>query len=251
MLSFDRIRFRYEPYPIGLARPVLDEDRYRALVQGFPPTDLFRHLPKFGNKYSLSEKNHPDRYRAYIDATPIYRDLHRWIKSPDFIDSVDGMLKAHWIDLGLGEYRRGTEERWRMLWRETRAGRFPRISPGLRTRFEFSMLPADGGAVLPHTDTPRKMITLIVSIVGEGEWDQAYGGGTDVNRPKNDRHAFNWINAQVPFEEVDVLDTFEFQPNQCVVFVKTFNSLHSVRKMAVAGSTAMRRTLTINIETDE
>ena len=39
--------------------------------------------------------------------------------------------------------------------------------------------------------------------------------------------------------------------NQCVVFVKTFNSLHSVPPMRGKGSKAMRRTLTINIETPE
>jgi hypothetical protein len=54
----------------------------------------------------------------------------------------------------------------------------------------------------------------------------------------------------VPFEEVEVLHTFEFLPNQCVLFVKTFNSLHSVRPMAVPGPRRMRRTLTVNIEAD-
>ncbi len=48
---------------------------------------------------------------------------------------------------------------------------------------------------------------------------------------------------------MNVLDTFEFTPNQAVVFVKTFNSWHSVRPMQGNGSTAMRKTLTINIET--
>ena len=44
--------------------------------------------------------------------------------------------------------------------------------------------------------------------------------------------------------------TFDFLPNQCVVFVKTYNSLHSVRPIALPGPTRMRRTLTINIESD-
>jgi hypothetical protein len=47
---------------------------------------------------------------------------------------------------------------------------------------------------------------------------------------------------------MEVLDTFEFTPNQVVVFVKTFNSWHSVRPMTGAGSPLMRKTLTINIE---
>jgi hypothetical protein len=45
-----------------------------------------------------------------------------------------------------------------------------------------------------------------------------------------------------------VLDTFEFTPNQVVLFVKTFNSWHSVRPMTANGSSLMRKTLTSNIE---
>jgi UDP-glucose 4-epimerase len=50
------------------------------------------------------------------------------------------------------------------------------------------------------------------------------------------------------FEDMDVVDSFAFTPNQAVVFVKTFNSWHSVRPMTGNGSAAMRKTLTINIE---
>jgi hypothetical protein len=110
------------------------------------------------------------------------------------------------------------------------------------------MLPADGGHILPHTDSPNKVVTLIISMVDEGEWDPAFGGGTDVNRHKDSKHNFNWTNAQGRFEDMEVIDTYEFSPNQAVMFIKTFNSWHSVRPMTGKGSAAMRRTLTINIE---
>ncbi len=110
------------------------------------------------------------------------------------------------------------------------------------------MLPADGGHILPHTDSPSKIVTLIVSMLHEEEWNSAFGGGTDVNRPKDVHLSFNQLNDQANFEEMTVLDTFEFTPNQAVIFVKTFNSWHSVRPMTGKGSGAMRKTLTINIE---
>jgi hypothetical protein len=56
------------------------------------------------------------------------------------------------------------------------------------------------------------------------------------------------MNAKAEFGEMEVIDTFDFTPNQAVIFVKTFNSWHSVRPMQGNGSGAMRRTLTINIE---
>lgn len=46
---------------------------------------------------------------------------------------------------------------------------------------------------------------------------------------------------------MDVIDTFEFTPNQAVMFVKTFNSWHSVRPMTGTDPSVLRKTLTINI----
>ena len=51
--------------------------------------------------------------------------------------------------------------------------------------------------------------------------------------------------------EVEPVASFPFVPNQCIIFVKTFNSLHCVRPMQAEDSSAMRRTLTINIEKKE
>jgi hypothetical protein len=107
-------------------------------------------------------------------------------------------------------------------------GKDASVPTRLRARFECSVLPADGGHVLPHTDASSKIITLITSMLNEGEWNPGFGGGTDVNRVKDSRHSFTWLNAQGRFEDMEVLDTYRFTPNQGVVFIKTFNSWHSV-----------------------
>jgi len=251
LLSFDNMAFRYEPYPIGVASKVIDPSYYDELVENYPPIDLFKFMPKFGQKYTLSQKFNAEKYHDYIAKHPCWKKFHAWIKTEGFIDHVEKMLLEHGIDLGLDQYRIEGAKKLRKNWKDMRKGRLPRRDPHLRTRFEFSMLPAGGGSVIPHTDTPRKIITLIVSMIREGEWDPSFGGGTDVNRPKDPRKYFNRLNKMLDFDEVEVLDTFEYNPNQCVVFVKTFNSLHSVQPMTGSGSDAMRKTLTINIETDE
>ena len=251
MFRFDRARFRYDPYPIGAIPEVLDPGAYKALCESYPPIELFTTLPEVGNKYVLSEKYNGREYRRFIASTPVWKELHDWIKSEAFIDAIDALLKQSGIDVGLKAYRASFAVRMKKLLRDLFVhGRLPRVHPQLYTRFEFSMLPSDGGCVIPHTDSPGKLITLVVSMVGEGEWDPSYGGGTDVNRPRDMRRSYNELNRNVPFEDVEVLDTFAFVPNQCVVFVKTFNSLHSVRPMQVPGPRRMRRTLTINIEAD-
>lgn len=251
MFHFDHAHFRYEPYPICAIPEVLDPGTYKALVESYPPIELFTTLPEVGNKYVLSEKYNGRAYRRFIASTPVWKELHDWIKSEAFIDAVDELLKRSGVDVGLKAYRASFPVRWKKLLRDLFVHRrLPRVHPQLYTRFEFSMLPSDGGCVIPHTDSPGKLITLVVSMVGEGEWDPSLGGGTDVNRPKDMRRSYNELNRNVAFEDVEVLHTFEFLPNQCVLFIKTFNSLHSVRPMAVPGPRRMRRTLTINIEAD-
>jgi hypothetical protein len=240
--NLDSLKMRYEPYPIGLAQPLMDQNIYDQLVASFPPQELFLHMPKFGNKYTLSEKFKPENYHAYIRSQPAWREFHRWVKSDAFIPSVLEALKQRYIDLGLdGKPLQGLR-------------RLRRLFPGnrkdipLNARFEFSMLSAAGGYLLPHTDNANKIITLVISMARPGEWDEKIGGGTDVLHPKDVSHAFNHLNEQAQFSEFDLIDSYAFRPNQAILFIKTYNSWHSVSPIAGADPAVMRRTLTINIE---
>jgi hypothetical protein len=247
--DYEHLQFRYEPFPIGLAKPLTDEGTYRQMLESYPERELFAHFPKVGHKYSLSEKYNPKQYHDTVCSRPVWREFHRWLKSGEFTLGVMGALRERHIDLGYKKLPTPTRRLIKLAKNVVR-GHLDAGRPPLSARFEFSMLPAAGGHVIPHTDSPGKIVTLVVSMVGEDEWDPAFGGGTDVNRPKEVRLAYNELNRQARFEDMEVLDTFEFTPNQGVVFVKTFNSWHSVRPMAGNGSEAMRRTLTINIEAE-
>ncbi len=244
---YDHLTFRYEPFPIGIAKPLMDETVYQELVQSYPPREIFAYLPKVGHKYSLSEKYNGREYQDFIRSNAAWRDLHGWMKSDGFIVSVMSALKERYIDLGHDKSKTLAQRTFKLI-KGIARGRLRPGSARLSTRFEFSMLPADGGHIVPHTDLPSKVVTLIVSMVGEGEWDPSFGGGTDINQPKDVKHSFNQLNRQARFEDMEVLDTYDFTPNQAVIFVKTFNSWHSVRPMTGQGSPAMRKTLTINIE---
>jgi hypothetical protein len=45
-----------------------------------------------------------------------------------------------------------------------------------------------------------------------------------------------------------LLDSYAFRPNQAIIFIKTYNSWHSVSPIAGTDPKVLRRTLTINIE---
>ncbi len=162
MFSLEKAEFRYDPYPIGIVRPVMEPEFYDTLVESFPPVELFKYMAKFGHKYTLSEKFNPEHYHKYIAEHRPWRELHAWIKSEAFFRMVDALLRAHNIDLGLETARFAGQGKWPWRLSELAKGRWPRGDAALRTRFEFSMLPAAGGNVPPHTDTPEVGLNRIL-----------------------------------------------------------------------------------------
>jgi hypothetical protein len=246
-LSLDNLRLRYEPFPIGIAKPVMSAESYQQFLDTYPPIELFEYIPKVGHKYCLSEKYNSDKYHDWIRTHPNWKDFHGWIKSDQFIYGVMDRLRERHIDLGFEPSSAAKQTRKQL--KALIKGKWWKRPELLSARFEYSMLPAAGGSVTPHTDNPDKIVTMVVSMAKEGEWDPAYGGGTEVNRHKVPERSFNRFNGKAEFDEMETLDVYEFEPNQCVLFVKTFNSWHCVRPMQGNGTQAMRRTLTINIET--
>jgi hypothetical protein len=245
MLNFAAAQVRYEPYPLVVFRPAIEPGLYDQLAASFPDAGLFQPMPKYEYKLSMSEKFAAENYRRFIAGNPVWNRFHSWIKSDTFIRQTIDFLAASNIDLQLKDC---FESPIGHMVKRVRQGRFPAPAPRLRSRFEFSVLKADGGEVAPHTDTPKKIITLVLAMIENGEWEPRLGGNLDINRPTDPAYAFNWKNRVVPWDKIEVIDTIPFIPNQCILFVKTFNSLHSVRKMTEAGSKALRKTVTINIE---
>lgn len=249
MLTFANAQMRYDPYPLAIINPAMDRDAYLELVDNFPRLDLFGKLSKFDYKVSLSEKFNPANYHRFIDSNRPWNKFYSWVKSDDFIHQVGGFLKSRNIDLGLDEYTKSFGQRLGDSIRRLGKGKLP-SRRRLRSRFEFSVLKADGGEVAPHTDAPRKIVTLVMTMIKDGEWSQDLGGGLDINRSTDDAYKFNWKNQIVPWDKIEVVETVPFVPNQCMIFVKTFNSLHSVKPMRSKGSDALRKSVTIVLESD-
>jgi hypothetical protein len=251
--NYENCQFVYEPFPIGLVKPVIEESVYEQLVSTFPNISLFKLMPYLGNKksvkYSLAEKNNASQYHEFLASTPIWKEFHDWVKSGDFLHRTLEMLAKNNIELGIYNPAQAAKQQSLVdqIRQEFLKRKYGHTLP-LSARFEFSVLPADNGQLAPHTDTPSKVITLVISMVHPGEWNPAFGGGTDMMRPKRTELNFNWVNRYLEFDDVETFATYAFQPNQALLFIKTFNSWHGVRPMTGVGSNALRRTLTINIE---
>lgn len=230
--NFGNAKFDYRPYPVCYIPSFFDQDTYQKLVDTYPDFATFGVMDKYNHKkYSLSETYNADTYHAFFAKHPLWKEFYDHVKSKAFVEEVLAFLKQNNIDLGFKKrlwYRGGIGE-GRSKWKKALATLLDRKM--VTSKFEFSMLPAHGGQVVPHTDSVNKNITLIFSFMPQGEWDESWGGGTSICRTKDERREYNHINEVLPFEETEVIKTFPFVPNQCLMFIKTYNSLHSVLPM--------------------
>jgi hypothetical protein len=247
LMSFDNLDLVYEPFPMGVSRAVFEPNYYEELVASFPPKELFGRKGSLGNKYALSEVTNPEAYARFIKDSAPWRRLYAYIKSDEFIADFLGVLATHNIDLGVAPTPFSLGRRIQEILSELKHFRFPARPRLVTSRFEYSIIPADGGFLEPHTDAPRKVTSIVIPFVRHGEWDPSFGGGTAMFRAKDFRQSFNLMNRQLRFEDVETIRTFQFEPNQAVMLIKTFNSLHGVEVMRGNGSDALRKSITINI----
>src|SRR5262245_8263981 len=75
-VCFQNSEFMYDPFPVGICKPVVDADVYHQLIDSWPPTELFQYKKNLGHKYSLSEINNPDKYHAFLTSCQPWRDFY-------------------------------------------------------------------------------------------------------------------------------------------------------------------------------
>jgi len=243
-------RVIYRPYPLLIFQNILDPKAYQELSSSFPSESYFKHLPKLGNKYSLSTTNNKKKYCDVIKKCKSWNMFHNYVVSCDFRYKILSLLDNFGFDLALRTNWK--HKNWRSLQNSCLIFNkltFGKIAVGgdiLSSRFEFSMMSASGGHIRPHTDARSKIITLVLTM-DDGTWDKSWGGGTEISDVLSDKDYFNVVNASLDFSKVAPIETIEFVPNQLSIFLKTHNSWHCVRPMS-GPSEARRKTITINIE---
>jgi hypothetical protein len=233
MFNWDNVCVRHEPYTVFYLRNLLEPGLYRELAETFPILADFRYRENLGNKYLLTELE-GESYYDFVNANPAWQKLYTEVKSLNFRTQVLAFLRSH-----LGEGTGGTAG----TEGAESAGRFV-------SRFEFSALPTSGGSQRPHTDSPRKVVTLVLSLMKEGEWSPDWGGGTSICTPKDRRLLSNYSNEYLDFDDVEVVDTFPFVANACVIFVKTSVSWHCVTPINLPDGTdgpPLRKTVAISL----
>lgn len=237
--------FTYTPFPYAFLSDVFEESIFHELVNTFPSVELFQKMDSLGEKFSLSEVNNPKQYFQFLEENSLWKEFYNDIKSEEFLIEVISLLKNNNIDLMLDDLmpsKANTVSGWL---KQIKRKRFPNK---LKSRFEFSSMPANGGCIYPHTDATNKVITLVIYMNNEKYWDEGYGGETSICETVDSSNVFNLKNEYFDFDKVKKIRDVPVKNNSGNLFIKTFNSWHCVFPMQ-GPAESLRNTLTINIET--
>ena len=212
-----------EPFPHFWVDNYLPPATYRALLETFPTDADFvgqADASKHGNKRILSSSHQRELFEAFLGRQPAWRTLFETLGSDAFIGDLYGLVRPDLLRArGLGGLRR---------WRAGHVSSL--LRQGVEFHVEFSRM-TEGSYILPHTDTPGKLASLLLYFP-DREWRPDFGGGTVFYRPGQGAPRRNWGNQTVPFEAVVPASVVEFVANRLVVFIKSSTSYHAVPRVA-------------------
>lgn len=207
-----------EPFNLIVFDQFLDKEVYNQIKLNFPKTDY--ELMKGNNlKFQIHSHSKSDRNNIFdkvINEKVILRDFYTYLQTKKFYDTISEF--------------------------------FPILHNAKikHTNLEFSYLPANGGHILPHTDTPKKLITIVIYF--PFDWNKEWGGEfcahSHLNKKIEDFTNLSMGNIQ--YKDLNDIYCPEFIDNRGVIMQRSNKSIHSVKK--IKGPEGIFRTsLTINI----
>jgi len=238
LLTERDVTMRLEPFPYFFIDDYLPADLYARARSAFP---VHKETDRYSNKKQVfSAHRHPDAVRKFVDETPVWNELVSFFDSSRFVSDLNQFLRPALVKA------RGVDGRrvWR---RRDREPVRPIVDVPVVFGYEFSIL-EDGAHLKPHTDSPAKLVSLLLYFPEDG-WKPEFGGTTDMYRAKDSRQDRNWMNRNLEFDAVETVFSSAFLPNRLFGFVKSANSLHGVSPVT-CGPDHLRLTFNFNVLVD-
>ncbi|RZJ96206.1 MAG: 2OG-Fe(II) oxygenase, partial [Novosphingobium sp.] len=209
-----------DPFPYGWIDGYLPRDLYDRLDRHFvmPGARPAMDTLKRGKKRVAFIL--PDMPEHLLDLDADWLDYLRALGRPDFLQHCLDWAKAlvPLDSLPAGPYRE--------LFRLRQALR----AEDVELYCEFSSID-DAAFLPPHSDAPDKILSF-VHYFAQADWDQAWGGGTEIYRPRRIEQSRNFSNFFLSRDEVDLAGSCAFAPNRLFFFAKTDRSWHGVSPLA-------------------
>lgn len=243
LLSSRLARLSLDPFCFFSVDDYLPPDLYESLRASYPGGSEYSSNPE--GKLGFRSSVDPEGLSRFCAAHPGWGRLFEFFRSDAFLEDLRTTLAEP-----LRRARRG----WpgRRPWYNGNTRPIPnnwlryQVQEPVTTTFEFSQLARDA-VVAPHSDAPRKLVTLLLYF-RDSEWQDAWGGGTEYYAPLDPERARSWAATdRIPFEEFKSIGSTGYAANRLAGFVRSANSYHGVPPVtAPAGSS--RKALMINVK---
>lgn len=232
-----RVSFR-KPFPLVAASNLLADSEWESLRSEFPSSSIVGHqaqgeVKKF-LEYSPSWKEFIDHLNCYDFISPIWRHFYL-----DLALIGDRSIPRRVLPWSLGEDRN-------------------KIGRPVELSFSF-IRSSDGSYLEPHTDTTRKLVSLIFYFPDD-DWETSWGGQTRFYRLKNNEKnmrekwvnwrnedLFNRLGKRQFFDDFEVFFSPKFMANSGVMFLKTNMAWHDVSPVRLDGKSKSRNVFLMNI----
>ncbi len=234
MINLNNQKYFYEPFPHALYENVFDLSFYEKICDEFPSDQKFDNFD-FDKQNKLKQKkfslndNHP-LFRNILKNKKNINDLYNYLSNQKFKSLILDLLHKNHIKLSRNQFKQSFLKKI-----------YQKLTKSKKFGFEFSMISTDGGFIKPHTDGADKLVSFVIPIVKNNDFENIPNSGTDILRPIQDKYKYNFLNETVPFEATEVVRKIPFNKNQIFLFIKTHNSLHSVGPMVNPAEKSLMR----------
>lgn len=202
------------PFPHLYVAEVFPADFYRELRARLPELAAYKRLDETG---TVAKGMYQERFVCSLsdleenefagNKGTFWAELTSWLSADAFARAI------------LEKFRDGLVERFG-------EGIEPRFEADLRLVRDFTNY-----AILPHTDTPRKLVSLLFYLPAD---DSMRHLGTSIYIPKDPTLRCDGTLLH-PFEMFRKAATMEFRPNSLFAFFKTDRAFHGVDQIADQG----------------
>jgi hypothetical protein len=242
LLSRRLVHVTAQPFCFFYVDDYLPDELYRALLASYPAESSYRYNDE--GKMGFRSSEDQAAVDRWCDAHPPWRDLVDFFGSDAFLADLrrcfaEPLARARgwagrrpWLNCT----RRAVPENWLRY----------QLQEPVRTTIQFSMLPRDA-CVVPHSDAPRKLVSLLLYFRDDG-WQDAWGGGTEFYAPLDAERARRWGRTdRIPFEEFKTIGVTGFVANRLAGFVRCDDSYHGVPALQCPPG-ASRKALLVNVK---
>jgi len=195
---------------------------YERLSKTFPKKNLFSSHSEFSRTLNDDDNN----FRLFLNENSEWKNIIQNFNSKDFINDLINYFNLKNVC---------PDNSWK---------KYLFIFKRVRMSFTFN-ISEPGGYSLPHTDSSRKLISMVIFFVDK-TWNFNNGGQVQIYKPKSIEFEDNWRNKRVEKENLEILKTITPSPNKIYGFKKTKNSYHSVETVKNANNLS-RKVFMINL----